>query len=196
MLASRARSLGLPAMTEPVVCVGAVVCKADQVLLVRQPQGHSLQGQWTIPWGRLDPGESPSAAVLRETWEEGSVRAEIAGLLGVQEIPPTVGGPDRYPVPLQAHRRRAVPILAGRRRTYLPRRQPPASHKSTALCAFSQNSGLFPKRRDSLSAIAGLTARLSLKSSLTECRDTPIASAKPLTFEALYDEEPFRQYAR
>jgi 8-oxo-dGTP diphosphatase len=75
-------------MTETVVCVGAVVCKADQVLLVRQAQGHSLQGQWTIPWGRLDPGESPSAAVLRETWEEGSVRAEIAGLLGVQEIPP------------------------------------------------------------------------------------------------------------
>jgi 8-oxo-dGTP diphosphatase len=79
-------------MTETVVCVGAVVTKDDRVLLVRQAEGHSLQGKWTIPWGRLDPGESPSAAVLREAWEEGSIRAEIVGLLGVQEIPPPWDG--------------------------------------------------------------------------------------------------------
>lgn len=79
-------------MTETVVCVGAVVCKGNQVLLVRQAEGHPLQGKWTIPWGRLDPGESPSAAALREVREEGNVRAEIVGLLGVQEIPPPWNG--------------------------------------------------------------------------------------------------------
>lgn len=58
-------------MSETLVCVGAVVCEADSVLLVRQSPGHSLAGQWTIPWGRIDRGESPTAAVLREISEEG-----------------------------------------------------------------------------------------------------------------------------
>ena len=34
-----------------VVCIAAVVRKADRILLVRQAPGHSLQGQWTVPWG-------------------------------------------------------------------------------------------------------------------------------------------------
>ena len=71
---------------QTVICVGAVVRKDDRVLLVRQAPGHSLQGQWTVPWGRLEAGESPAAAALRETQEEGGVRAEIEGLLGVQEL--------------------------------------------------------------------------------------------------------------
>ena len=72
---------------ETIVCVGAVVSKGADVLLVRQAQGHSLAGQWTIPWGRLEVGESPSVAALRETLEEGGVVARVEGLLGVQELP-------------------------------------------------------------------------------------------------------------
>jgi 8-oxo-dGTP diphosphatase len=69
------------------VCVGAVVLKGNQVLLVRQAAGHDLEGQWTIPWGKLGSGESPAVAVVRETREEGGVTAEIDGLLGIQELP-------------------------------------------------------------------------------------------------------------
>ena len=74
-------------MTETVVCVGGVVRRAESILLVRQSAGHSLEGQWTIPWGQIDRGESPSAAVLREIEEEAGVIARIEGLLGVQELP-------------------------------------------------------------------------------------------------------------
>ncbi|MEM8814922.1 MAG: NUDIX domain-containing protein [Pseudomonadota bacterium] len=74
-------------MTETVVCAGAVVRRSDTVLLVRQSSGHTLQGQWTIPWGQVGSGESPTAAVLREIEEEGGVAAEIEGLLGLQELP-------------------------------------------------------------------------------------------------------------
>ena len=74
-------------MAETVVCVGAVVLDGDRVLLVRQSSGHSLGGQWTIPWGRLEAGESPMAAAVRETLEEGGVDAAVEGLLGVQELP-------------------------------------------------------------------------------------------------------------
>ncbi len=74
-------------MAETVICVGAVVRRGDEILLVRQSAGHSLAGQWTIPWGRLEPGESPRAAALRETAEEGGITAAVDGLLGVQELP-------------------------------------------------------------------------------------------------------------
>ncbi len=74
-------------MTKTVVCAGAVVLASEQILLVRQSPGHSLEGLWTIPWGELDPGESPSAAAIREAAEEGGVVVEVEGLLGVQELP-------------------------------------------------------------------------------------------------------------
>ena len=67
--------------------------RGDEVLLVRQSPGHSLAGQWTIPWGHVDPGESPMAAALREVLEEGGVEASVEGLVGVQELPaPLLGG--------------------------------------------------------------------------------------------------------
>ena len=72
---------------ETVVCVGALVMKGAEILLVRQAPGHSLAGQWTIPWGRLEQGESPSTAAVRETLEEAGVVVRVAGLLGVQELP-------------------------------------------------------------------------------------------------------------
>ena len=75
-------------MPETVICVAAVVRNAGRILLVRQAAGHSLAGQWTVPWGRLEAGESPAAAAIREAREEGAIRAEIEGLLGVQELPP------------------------------------------------------------------------------------------------------------
>ena len=65
-----------------VVCVGAVVLRGEHVLLVRQAEGHSLAGQWSIPWGFVDPGEFPHEAALREIYEESGINAEIEGLLG------------------------------------------------------------------------------------------------------------------
>ncbi len=80
-------------MNQTVVYVGAVVLKGDEILLVRQAEGHSLAGQWTVPWGAIVCGESPMSAARREAWEEGGVTVEIEGLLGVQELPePQEGG--------------------------------------------------------------------------------------------------------
>lgn len=70
-----------------VVCVGTVVLSDARALLVRQALGHSLEGQWSIPWGVVDPGEPPEEAALRETLEEGGICAEIEGLLGTQNLP-------------------------------------------------------------------------------------------------------------
>jgi len=69
-----------------VVCVGTVVLQGKRVLFVRQAEGHSLAGQWSIPWGIIDNEESPEDAALRETCEESGIRAEIDGLLGIQNL--------------------------------------------------------------------------------------------------------------
>ncbi|OGO20362.1 MAG: hypothetical protein A2Z14_12395 [Chloroflexi bacterium RBG_16_48_8] len=70
-----------------VVCVGGVVLEEGRILLVRQARGHPLEKQWTIPWGLINPGEAPEAAILREIEEEAGVEAEIEGLLGIQNLP-------------------------------------------------------------------------------------------------------------
>jgi 8-oxo-dGTP diphosphatase len=68
------------------VCVGAVVLQGQRALFVRQAEGHPLEGQWSIPWGFVDPNEAPDAAALRETIEEGGVESKIEGLLGIQQL--------------------------------------------------------------------------------------------------------------
>jgi ADP-ribose pyrophosphatase YjhB (NUDIX family) len=70
------------------VCVGAVVLRHDRMLFVRQASGQSLAGQWSIPWGVVDSDESPEQAALRETHEEGGIRARLEGLLGLQNLQP------------------------------------------------------------------------------------------------------------
>lgn len=68
------------------VCVGTVVLHGKKILFVRQAKGHSLAGQWSIPWGVVDDGELPEDAALRETYEESGIKAKIDGLLGIQNL--------------------------------------------------------------------------------------------------------------
>jgi ADP-ribose pyrophosphatase YjhB (NUDIX family) len=72
-----------PTMT---VCSGAVVFHEQRILFVRQAEGHSLAGQWSIPWGFVDEGETPEDAALRETFEESGITAVVDGLLGIQNL--------------------------------------------------------------------------------------------------------------
>ncbi len=56
--------------------------RAGEVLLVRRGQ-PPRQGEWSIPGGRIEPGETSRAAALRELQEETGVEAELAGLIDV-----------------------------------------------------------------------------------------------------------------
>ena len=59
-------------MTLPTVLVVAVaLIDADgRVLIAQRPEGKQLAGLWEFPGGKVDPGERPEQALIRELKEE------------------------------------------------------------------------------------------------------------------------------
>ena len=71
------------AMTWPAVAVGAVIWRGpERVLLVRRGQ-PPRQDEWSIPGGRVEPGEALQTALLREIHEETGLTVRIAALIDV-----------------------------------------------------------------------------------------------------------------
>ena len=54
------------------VLVAAVVLvdPDGRVLLAQRPEGKSMAGLWEFPGGKVEPGETPEAALIRELQEE------------------------------------------------------------------------------------------------------------------------------
>ena len=53
----------------PIVGVGAVIVDGDRVLLVKRAH-EPLKGEWSLPGGAVEVGESLEAALVREVREE------------------------------------------------------------------------------------------------------------------------------
>jgi 8-oxo-dGTP diphosphatase len=64
----------------PLVGVGAVVVENGRVLLVRRGR-EPLKGQWSLPGGLLELGESLTAGVAREVLEETGLIVEPVELI-------------------------------------------------------------------------------------------------------------------
>ena len=70
----------------PVRGVGGVVHDdAGRLLVVRRGQ-PPYEGHWSIPGGRVDPGEDDATAVVREVAEETGLVVRCGALLGVVEL--------------------------------------------------------------------------------------------------------------
>ena len=48
----------------------ALIDPEGRVLLAQRPEGKSLAGLWEFPGGKVEPGETPEAALIRELKEE------------------------------------------------------------------------------------------------------------------------------
>ena len=69
-------------MTLPTILVVAVaLIDADgRVLIAQRPEGKQLAGLWEFPGGKVDPGERPEQALIRELNEELGINVSEACL--------------------------------------------------------------------------------------------------------------------
>lgn len=70
-----------------VKCVGAVVHDAEGRLLLIQRGHEPHQGRWSLPGGRIEAGESPEEAVVREVFEETGLMVTPGHPVGHVTIP-------------------------------------------------------------------------------------------------------------
>ena len=57
-------------MKSVLVSAVALIDKDGRVLLAQRPEGKSMAGIWEFPGGKVEPGETPEAALIRELHEE------------------------------------------------------------------------------------------------------------------------------
>lgn len=69
-------------MTKPIVLVAAaaLIDVDGRVLICQRPQGKQLAGLWEFPGGKVEAGELPEAALVRELEEELGVALDPAAL--------------------------------------------------------------------------------------------------------------------
>ncbi|MEM9678499.1 MAG: (deoxy)nucleoside triphosphate pyrophosphohydrolase [Pseudomonadota bacterium] len=71
-------------MTSPKKLVFVVACALvdtdDRVLLAQRPPGKSMAGLWEFPGGKLEEGETPEEALIRELAEELGIETKVACL--------------------------------------------------------------------------------------------------------------------
>lgn len=71
----------VPAPRRLLLVVAAALIDAEgRVLLAQRPAHKSLPGLWEFPGGKVEPGESPEVALVRELMEELDVAVEADAL--------------------------------------------------------------------------------------------------------------------
>ncbi|APX34645.1 hypothetical protein BH708_04825 [Brachybacterium sp. P6-10-X1] len=66
----------------PLRVVGAVIVDGERILAARRRPGRAAAGLWEFPGGKIERGESPQQALVRELAEELDVQARVGHLIG------------------------------------------------------------------------------------------------------------------
>ncbi|BBB09545.1 MULTISPECIES: (deoxy)nucleoside triphosphate pyrophosphohydrolase [Sphingopyxis] len=73
-------SPGKPPKNDLVVVAAALVDRDGRLLVQQRPEGLSMAGLWEFPGGKVEPGETPEQALIRELAEELGIDVEQACL--------------------------------------------------------------------------------------------------------------------
>ncbi len=71
------------------VVAGVISDARGRILLARRTEGRDLAGLWEFPGGKVDPGETPEQALIRELREELDIDARVGE--------PVIAVPQQYP---------------------------------------------------------------------------------------------------
>ena len=71
------------------VVAGVIRDARGRILLARRTEGRDLSGSWEFPGGKVEPGETPEAALVRELCEELGIEAVVGTAI--------IDVPQRYP---------------------------------------------------------------------------------------------------
>lgn len=74
----------IPRTVWPRVAASAAIFRGDRVLIAERGNGPR-RGMWSLPGGKIEPGETAAAAAAREIHEETGLVVELAGLLDVHD---------------------------------------------------------------------------------------------------------------
>lgn len=69
----------------PRACVSAALFRDRSVLLVQRGKAVA-QGLWSLPGGRIEPGETARAAAEREVHEETGLVASLTGVVDIHDV--------------------------------------------------------------------------------------------------------------
>lgn len=75
----------MASVTRPELAASAAVFRDGKVLLARRGR-TPLAGLWTLPGGRVEPGETLAEAAAREVMEEVGVACRILGVAGALDV--------------------------------------------------------------------------------------------------------------
>ncbi|MEU3016231.1 MULTISPECIES: (deoxy)nucleoside triphosphate pyrophosphohydrolase [unclassified Nocardiopsis] len=86
-------------MRETLIVVGAAIIRDGRVLAAQRAEPASLRGLWEFPGGKVEPGETPGRALVRECREELGVTVRAGAQIG-SDVP--------FPAPSAGRTRPAV----------------------------------------------------------------------------------------
>ncbi|MHB9782816.1 (deoxy)nucleoside triphosphate pyrophosphohydrolase [Streptococcus sp. 10F2] len=61
--------------------VAAAIVKDGKIFCAQRPKGKSLAGYWEFPGGKVEPGEDPEQALIREIKEEFASEIQVMSFL-------------------------------------------------------------------------------------------------------------------
>jgi len=77
-MAKNGEELLMPAIM--MVVAAALIDREGRVLVQRRPAGKMMAGLWEFPGGKIEPGETPESALVRELDEELGIAVDLSRL--------------------------------------------------------------------------------------------------------------------